>query len=109
LGLVVLAPPRPSPENMLLSLTALLSSRTMTRVSPAHYAEAVSDWRNSSLLMHDLTGVFVHNIDFSGVRRMVDGINQDDYLVIVFNSSSEGSVALITCAAGEKILDKREA
>lgn len=62
------------------------------------YAEAVSDWRNSSLLMHDLTGVFVHNVDFSGVRRMVDGISRDDYLVYVFHSPSEGSVARITCA-----------
>jgi len=59
--------------------------------------------------MHGLTGVFVHNVDFSGVRGMVDGISQDDYLVYVFNVPSEGSVALITCAAGEKILDKREA
>jgi predicted O-methyltransferase YrrM len=61
------------------------------------FAEAVSDWRYSSQLMHGLTGVFVHNVDFPGVYRMVEGISRDDYLVRVFHAPSEGSVALVTC------------
>ncbi len=59
------------------------------------YAEAVSDWENSSLLMYDVTGVFVHNVDFSGVRRMVEGVSRDDYRVDIFYAQSEGSVVLI--------------
>jgi hypothetical protein len=59
------------------------------------YAEVVSDWENSSLLMYDVTGVFVHNVDFSGVRRMVEGVSRDDYRVDIFYAQSEGSVALI--------------
>ena len=59
------------------------------------YAEAVSDWENSSLLMYDVTGVFVHNVDFFGVRRMVEGVSRDDYRVDIFYAPSEGSVALI--------------
>jgi len=59
------------------------------------FREALSDWENSSLLMHDGTGVFVHNVGFSGVGRMVDGIPRDEYRVEIFHAPSEGSVALI--------------
>jgi len=59
------------------------------------YKEALSDWENSSLLMHDGTGVFVHNVGFMGVGRMVDGIHRDKYHVEVFYAPAEGSVALI--------------
>ncbi len=59
------------------------------------YREAESDWENSSLLMHDRTGVFVHNVGFSGVSRMVEGIPRDEYVVEVFYAPAEGSVALI--------------
>lgn len=59
------------------------------------FAEAESDWENSSSLMHNRTGVFVHNVGFSGVRRMIDGIDRDRYEVEVFYIPSEGSVALI--------------
>jgi predicted O-methyltransferase YrrM len=59
------------------------------------YGEATSDWKSSALLMHDGTGVFVHNVDFSGVGRMVDEIPEDRYEVEVFHAPSEGSVALI--------------
>lgn len=56
---------------------------------------AESDWENSSFLMHDETGVFVHNVYFSGVRRMVEKIPRDRYKVKIFHAPSEGSIALI--------------
>ena len=59
------------------------------------FAVAESDWRNSRLLMHAETGVFVHNAGFSGVRRMVERISRAEYRVDVFRASWEGSVALI--------------
>jgi hypothetical protein len=45
--------------------------------------------------MHEGTGVFVHNVNFWGVGRMVDEIHRDRYEVEVFHAPSEGSVALI--------------
>jgi predicted O-methyltransferase YrrM len=59
------------------------------------FSVAVSDWENCKLLMHDETGVFVHNADFSGVRRMIENIPRDKYHVKIFHVPSEGSVALI--------------
>ena len=59
------------------------------------YREAKSDWKNSSHLMHDGTGIFIHNVDFFGVGRMVEEIPQDRYDVEKFYSTSEGLVALI--------------
>jgi predicted O-methyltransferase YrrM len=59
------------------------------------FREAWSDWEGSSKLMHDGTGVFVHNVDFSGVGRMVDSIPRDRYEVELFNPMFEGKVALI--------------
>ena len=59
------------------------------------YREARSDWENSSLLMHDRTGVFVHNVGFPGVGRMVEGIPRDGSGVEVVYAPAEGSVALI--------------
>jgi predicted O-methyltransferase YrrM len=60
------------------------------------FAEAMSDWQNAELLLHDRTGVFVHNADFTGVRRMLDQVSREQYRVEVFQMPSEGSVALIT-------------
>lgn len=59
------------------------------------FAVAESDWRNSTSLMHDGTGVFVHNAGFWGVRRMVENISREDYQVQIFRAPYEGSVALI--------------
>lgn len=59
------------------------------------FAEAESDWENSKTLMHDGTAVFVHNIEFSGVRRMVDNIPRDEYHVRIIHTPSEGTIALI--------------
>jgi predicted O-methyltransferase YrrM len=59
------------------------------------FKEAKSDWENSKTLMHDETAVFVHNYEFSGVRRMIDGIPQDKYHVKIIHPSSEGETALI--------------
>jgi predicted O-methyltransferase YrrM len=58
--------------------------------------EAMSDWENSELLLHDRTGVFVHNADFAGVRRMLDQVSRDRYQVEIFRVPSEGRVALVT-------------
>jgi predicted O-methyltransferase YrrM len=58
--------------------------------------EAVSDWENAELLLHDGTGVFVHNAGFAGVRRMLDRVSRDQYRVEVFRAPSEGRVARIT-------------
>jgi len=59
------------------------------------FAEAESDWENSRTLMHDGTAVYVHNYEFSGVRRMVDNIPRDKYHVKIIHTSSEGEIALI--------------
>jgi predicted O-methyltransferase YrrM len=59
------------------------------------FAVAESDWENSKFLMHDGTGVFVHNVGFSGVRRMVENIPREEFQVKIFHAPSEGSVALI--------------
>ncbi len=59
------------------------------------YREAWSDWENSLLLMHGRTGVFVHNVDFRGVGRMIDEIPRNRYEVEIFYATSEGSVAII--------------
>jgi len=60
------------------------------------FREATSDWEHSELLTHDGTGVFVHNVDFAGVRRMLGQVSRDKYQVEIFQASSEGRVALIT-------------
>jgi predicted O-methyltransferase YrrM len=57
---------------------------------------AHSDWENSRVLMHEKTGLFVHNVDFRGVNRMINHIPLDEYNVKIFYASSEGSVAQIT-------------
>jgi len=59
------------------------------------YREAYSDWEGSSMLMHESTGLFVHNADFSGVEKMIDEIPRDRYGIETFYPHSEGKVALI--------------
>lgn len=59
------------------------------------YAEAKSDWDHSKTLMHPGTAVFVHNYGFSGVRRMVDDINRDAYLVDILHPSGDYARAMI--------------
>ncbi len=59
------------------------------------YTVAKSDWEHSRTLMHGKTGVFVHNIGFQGVGRMVNSISLLDYTVEKFYAPSEGRVALI--------------
>lgn len=59
------------------------------------YREAESDWENSTRLMHDETAVFVHNYEFSGVKRMVNNIPRDEYQVKIIHPRSEGQTALI--------------
>ena len=59
------------------------------------YREARSDWMHSKRLMHEGTGIYVHNVDFHGVGRMVDEIPRDRYMVETFYAPTEGTVALI--------------
>jgi predicted O-methyltransferase YrrM len=60
------------------------------------FEEATSDWENAERLVHDGTGVYVHNADFPGVRRMLDQVNREKYQVEILRVPSEGRVALIT-------------
>jgi predicted O-methyltransferase YrrM len=59
------------------------------------YKVAWSDWSNASKLMHKKTGVFIHNVDFYGISKMVKNISREVYVVKIFYASGEGSVALI--------------
>jgi len=59
------------------------------------FREAWSDWEGSSRLMDEGTGVFVHNVGFSGVGRMVDDIPRNKFSVEIFFPQYEGKVALI--------------
>ena len=59
------------------------------------FTVAWSDWEGSSSLMHSRTGVFVHNVGFTGVGKMVDCISRDCFDVEVFHPRFEGRVALI--------------
>jgi predicted O-methyltransferase YrrM len=59
------------------------------------FTVAMSDWENSKFLMHDETGIFIHNTGFYGVRGMVEKISRDEYQVKIFHAPSEGKVALI--------------
>jgi predicted O-methyltransferase YrrM len=59
------------------------------------FMEAWSDWEGSSKLIHSGTGVFVHNVGFSGVAKMVENIPRDIYDVELFFPRFEGKVALV--------------
>ena len=59
------------------------------------YREAWSDWESSSRLMDEGTGVFVHNVGFSGIGRMVNDIPRNKFNVDIFFPQYEGKVALI--------------
>jgi len=59
------------------------------------YREAKNDWMYSARLMHRGTGVYVHNVGFPGVGRVIDEVPRDGYMVETFYAPTEGSVALI--------------
>ena len=59
------------------------------------YREAKSDWDCSKTLIHDGTAIFVHNIDFPGVKRMVGNIPKDKYLVNILQSPNDSDTAFI--------------
>jgi hypothetical protein len=59
------------------------------------YKESSSDWRYSSMLMHETTGIFVHNVGFFGVGKMVLDISENIYDVQYLNPRYEGKVAFI--------------
>lgn len=59
------------------------------------FAEASSDWTTSKTLMHPRTAVFVHNYEFSGVRRMVDRISREVFQVSILHPRGDAMTARI--------------
>ena len=59
------------------------------------YETVKSDWENSRSLMHDETGVFFHNYDFSGPKRVVDNISREEYQVEIIHPSSDWDTAFV--------------
>jgi predicted O-methyltransferase YrrM len=59
------------------------------------FSIAKSDWENSKKLMHEKTGVFVHNYEYSGVRQMVDNISREQYLVEIIHPQLDSDTAFI--------------
>lgn len=59
------------------------------------YVEASSDWNCSKTLMHEQTAVFVHNYEFSGVRRMVDRISRATFHVAILHPPGDAATAQI--------------
>jgi predicted O-methyltransferase YrrM len=59
------------------------------------YTEAQNDWHYSSSLMHLASVVFIHNYDFQGVHRMVNGIPKEDYTLTILREEHMGLVAQI--------------
>jgi predicted O-methyltransferase YrrM len=57
------------------------------------YTEARSDWEHSNKLLHERSVTFIHNYEFYGVKRMVDGIPKSEYEVQVLREEGEGLVA----------------
>jgi predicted O-methyltransferase YrrM len=64
------------------------------------YAEATSDWTHARTLMHHGTVAFVHNYGFSGVQRMVDEIDRDEYSVRILHPPHDDTTAMITMKLG---------
>jgi predicted O-methyltransferase YrrM len=65
-------------------------------IDGGHSYETVrSDWAQSKLLMHSETAVFFHNYDFSGVKRLVDSISREDYIVEIIHPSSDYDTAFV--------------
>ena len=65
-------------------------------IDGGHSYETVrSDWTQSKLLMHSETAVFFHNYDFSGVKRLVDSISREDYIVEIIHPSSDYDTAFV--------------
>ena len=65
-------------------------------IDGGHSHETVkSDWENSRALMHDKTAVFFHNYDFAGVKKLVDSISRDEYLVEIVYPPEDYSTARV--------------
>jgi predicted O-methyltransferase YrrM len=59
------------------------------------YETVKSDWENSKALMQDKTAVFFHNYDFTGVKKAVDGIFREEYLVEIIHPPADYDTALV--------------
>ena len=59
------------------------------------YATVKSDWENSKSLMHNETAVFFHNYNFSGPKRVVDNISQEEYRVEIIHPPMDYMTALV--------------
>ena len=59
------------------------------------FLTAMSDWENAKKLMHEKTGVFVHNYEYSGIRKMVDNISRESYSVGIIHPQLDCDTAFI--------------
>lgn len=59
------------------------------------YPVVKSDWENSRELMEGETAVFFHNYDYSGVKKLVDGISREKYSVKIVDPPSDDRTARI--------------
>ena len=59
------------------------------------YETARSDWENSKVLMQDKTAVFFHNYELAGVKRVIDNISREEYLVEIIHPPKDFATALV--------------
>ena len=65
-------------------------------IDGGHSYETVrSDWTQSKHLMHGKTAAFFHNYNYSGVKRLVDSVSKEEYLVEIFHPSSDYDTAFV--------------
>lgn len=59
------------------------------------YETAKSDWENCRKLMGKHTVVFVHNYEFLGVKKAIDEIPRNDYIVEILHPAADYTTARI--------------
>jgi len=59
------------------------------------YETVKSDWENSKILIQDKTAIFFHNYDFTGVKKLVDNISREEYLVVIIHPPTDYATALV--------------
>jgi len=73
-----------------------LQKMDLVFIDGGHSYETVrSDWTQSKRLMHCKTAPFFHNYDYSGVKRLVDSISKEEYLVEIIHPSSDYDTAFV--------------
>lgn len=60
------------------------------------YKTTLSDWKYSSKLMHEQTGVFIHNYGmYSGVKKAVNKISEKKFTINILNPPNDCTTAFI--------------